>query len=127
MYETTHGLVNSNDEILEYRRDIDPSTVVTKTGFRWLPLVLTSHPAYNIETQFVVGPTHVVHDEYILQEWTVVNKTPEDIESEKISKIISIDQNVFNVLLLHENKFRELTSGTPLTKQEYILYLKDFF
>lgn len=118
----TYALVNLNNEIVEYRNDIDPDLPV-KYGFKWLPVIELSHPTYNIETQNIVGPLYTVNENDITKYWNIVDKTSEEIDSEKISKILSIGPNMLNILLHYENKTRQ----TPLTLEEYVVYLKDYF
>lgn len=118
----TYALVNLNNEIVEYRNDIDPDLPV-KYGFKWLPVIELTHPTYNIETQNIVGPLYTVNENDITKYWNIVDKTSEEIDSEKISKILSIGPNMLNILLHYENKTRQ----TPLTLEEYVVYLKDYF
>ncbi len=118
----TYGLVNSNNEIVEYRNDVDPDLPV-KSGFKWLLIVESSFPTYNIETQNITGPFYTVNENDIIKYWSIVDKTPEEIDGEKVSKILSVGPNILNILLHYENKTRQ----TPLTLEEYVVYLKDYF
>lgn len=118
----TYGLVNSNNEIVEYRNDVDPDLPV-KSGFKWLLIVESSFPTYNIQTQNITGPFYTVNENDITKYWNVIDKTPEEIDGEKVSKILSVGPNILNILLHYENKTRQ----TPLTLEEYVVYLKDYF
>lgn len=118
----TYALVDANNEIIDFRNDVDPEIPI-KEGFRWLSIVDSVRPEYNVETQNITGPFYTVNQDNIIKFWNIVDKTPDELDSDKIAKILSINPNVLKVLLMYENKLRE----TPLTLEEYVVYLKDYF
>lgn len=114
------ALINDSNEILDQRSDVDCDTVVTKTGLRWVPIIDDEIPSYNPETHYIVGPEFIVEEDCVRKTWNLVSKTQEEIASQKLNKINSIDSTVMSVLLYLENK----TRNTPITKEEFIEILK---
>lgn len=120
-----HALIGPDNNILRIEPNIDPN-VQTKTGYRWLPVNDIPRPEYNAETH-IAKQTVTVNENEVTKDWFVREKTPEEIDGDKIQKINTIDPIVFAILHSMENKVRLLQNENTVTVDEYKNILKGLF
>lgn len=119
------AFISPENEVLRIEDNIDPG-VATKPGFRWLPVIDVPRPSYNPDLQIAKQIT-ILNESDVTRDWTIRDKTPEEIEGDKINKINTIDPVIFKIFYYTQNQIREVNSLAPLTEQEYKDLLKDIF
>lgn len=114
-----YALVGSDNQIDRTHSFLTTEIPQTKQGWRWIPVEADPRPPYNPELQ-VATETEIVEQQRVYRYWTVRDKTSNEIESDKIQKINAIDPTIIKALLDLYNK----VSSTPLTEEEYRIYLR---
>lgn len=117
------GLVSPENEVVREEQNIDPD-VATKPGWRWLSITELPSPIYDSKLQILEGTNYNILEESIEKYWSVRDKTPEEIESQKQNIISSIPQIIVEILFQQENKIRQLQQQSALTKEEFTDYIK---
>lgn len=73
--------------IQEFRDWITAPPDMTRKGFKWLPVVVVD-PAWDASLQKRSGPVlSVIVDMQVNRTWTVVDKTAQEIDDERVAKI----------------------------------------
>lgn len=126
MRSTVYALLSPDSEIVEYRSDVDPE-ITTKAGWKWVPVIDSEYPKFNQELQYTVGPKFSILDDTVVKYWDVLDKTQDQLQSEKIQKVLSIDQNTLKIFLYYENRLRLAEGQTPIDLEQLVLQLKDQF
>lgn len=120
-----YGLVNANNDILRLEDNIDPN-VMTKSGFKWLPVFDKARPSYNPKTHFA-EQIITITDEDITRDWLIRAKTVEEVFNEKMEKINNIDPIIFNCLFDIHNNIRSLKFLEPITVDNFKLTMMQFY
>lgn len=118
-----YALINPDNTIDRMSFNIDP-TVDTKPNWRWIPIVDEERPPYNPELQ-VAEATVDIQETQVLRGWNIRNKTPEEIQNEKMEKVNCIEPVVITALLNHENRILTLEGQPIITIEEYKTKLRD--
>lgn len=117
------GLVSPENEVTREEQNIDPNAS-TKPGWRWLSITELPSPIYDPKLQTLEGTNYNILESSIEKYWSVRDKTSEEIESDKQSKLGNISQIIIELLFEQENKIRQLQQQSLLTKDEFINYIK---
>lgn len=120
-----HALIGPDNNILRIEPNIDPN-VQTKAGYFWLPVIDVPRPEYDAETR-ISKQIVTVNQNNVTRDWFVREKTPEEIDGDKLQKINNIDPIVFTILHSMENKVRLLQNENTVTADEYKEILKGLF
>lgn len=106
---TIFALVNPKNEVVQRASNIDPS-VQTKSGFRWLPVVVTGDDDFDGEAQTKSGPVVTVEADRVVESYTVKGLTAEEIDARKVRKVDTF--TTIKVLFNLHNRVRAL-EGQP--------------
>lgn len=117
-----YALIDTNDQITLIQNNIDP-TVVTKPGWRWLPVLELPAPDYDMESEKLIRHQALV-DQEVHCWFEIAPKTPQEIQHQKTQKLEDIPDVLINLLLDLENKIRTLSSSSALDEYNYREYLK---
>jgi len=109
---------NGNLEHLKIFGSGCPTGPSAKPQFKWLPAPVVSPPAYDPETQKRNGPFYTVGVTEVTESWSVVAKTPQEIDDDKTQKILSISIAMLKALCDHENRIRALESKSAITENQ---------
>jgi hypothetical protein len=69
------------------------------TGWRWLPCDPVAQPSYNPKTEKVTGPAYTVGAEAVVESWSVVSLTAQEISDAKDAAVNGIDATLYGTLL----------------------------
>jgi hypothetical protein len=118
-----YALISPSNAVDRYSNNIDP-TVLTKAGWRWLPVVDTK-PAYDSGSQVREGPVVTVNADNVTRVWTVRSKTAAEIDAEKDQIVAEVAVTALGkVLFNHENRIRALNSQAPITAAQFLAAIK---
>lgn len=112
------ALIDAAGNVLETRKDIDPATVITKEGFRWVVLEQQPRPQFDAATQ-VCEPTEALGKDGLVRGWSVREKTAEELDATKTAEIERIQSAVFKLLFDHENRIRALENKSTVTAAQF--------
>lgn len=101
-----------------YTTDVKPSDIPHK-GVVWLPFVKASLPVFDPATQVLLGPTVAIHADHVSSDYSVRQKTQEELDAEKQAYVDNVDMLVFKILFNHENRIRTLESKSTITAQQF--------
>lgn len=123
----TYALIGPAGTIVTERDDIDPRDAHTKSGYRWLPIVI-DRADFNPLTQFRSGPFDTIGAKQVTRAWTVRDKTAQELSDEaeatKERQIDEAGQVAFRVLFNHENRIRALEGKQAVTPEQFRAALK---
>lgn len=113
-----YALINPDNELTMTHDFVDEEIPNTKADWKWIPVVADPRPDYNPETQ--VATLHEdIEQSRVYRYWTVRDKLPYELDSDKIQKINAIDPTIMAALLDLYN-----TINTPVTLDQYKEHLK---
>lgn len=116
-----YALINPEEQISQ-THVFDNDTPITKDGWRWIPIEADPRPPYNPNLQVAIEFQNI-EPTRVYRYWQIRDKNENEIDSDKIQKINSIDADTLIVLLDLYNK----TTNSSLTIEEYKIYLKTLF
>lgn len=101
-----------------YTTDVKPSDIPHKNVV-WLPFVRSSAPTFDPATQVLSGPTITIYADHVSSDYSVRQKTQEELDADKQAYVDNVDMLVFKVLFNHENRIRALESKATITAQQF--------
>lgn len=105
-----YALVNVASNAVVERRDFATTPPdVSRKGIKWLPVVAVD-PAFDSTTQNRSGPVTTVNASQVTDTWTVVNKTPAEIDDDKAGQISRLNVATFRALCHLKNETRRLST-----------------
>ena len=82
----------SDNAIREFRDFADKPEDIPHKNVKWLPAPVVPAPIYDPARQVLEGPTYRVTDAEVLEEWSVRDKTAEELSADIDAKIARIDE-----------------------------------
>ena len=122
--------VDSKDAIREYRtfEEACPPSI-PHMDVRWLPAPEVVTPSYDAATQIIEGPTVTVGQDAVTQEYTVRDKTAEELAAEteghKEGILSNVGELVLRRLCDHESRLRVLEGKSAVTWEQCRKAIKD--
>jgi hypothetical protein len=93
-------------------------------GLKWLPAPIVAQPAYDEATHVLTGPFYSIGEAEVTESWTVREKTAQEIDDEKTSRVNSYDRLAFEIAFDMENRVRVLEGRASVTRAQYRTALK---
>jgi hypothetical protein len=97
-----YALVDPQDAINRFSTvygGFDVSKAGVDTGWRWLSCPSVAPPSYNAKTEKVTGPTYTVGAEAVVESWSVVSLTAQEISDAKDAAVSGLDMTIYGTLL----------------------------
>ena len=113
-----YALINPEGRIDTVAVNIDPA-VQTKKGWRWLPIETQAQPAFDPETQAVIGPIVTVEAARVVESYTVRSRSADEIEADRIRRVDGMSKIEFEIAFGVENRLRALEAKPALKRGEY--------
>ena len=117
------ALVDAAGNVLETRRDIDPATVITKDGFRWVILEQQPKPEFDPSTH-VCEQTEALVKNKLVRGWSVRAKTADEVDAIKTAEVDRVQGVVLKVILDHENRIRAIEGKGAVTAAQFKTAIK---
>lgn len=122
------ALVGPDGTVLRYDSNIDPEAQ-TKEGYQWLPAPEAIKPAYDSATQVLSGPTITVGKDAVTTEYTVRDKTAQELadeaEATKEDRLGNVELFVLQTLCDHESRIRVREGKSAITFDQCRQAIKD--
>jgi len=115
MYALIEIIPNTIREFREFGTDMPLD--VTRKGIKWLP-VEDTEPPYDPATQVKEGPTTAVLADRVTRVWTVRQKTAQEIDDEKTSRVDNQELIIIRSFLDHENRIRAVLGAAQVTETQ---------
>ena len=112
------ALVINGSFVRGLQADVKPVDIPHKNVV-WLPFVKASLPAFDPATQVLLGPTITIYVDRVSSDYSVRQKTQEELNADKQAYVDNVDMLVFKVLFGHENRIRTLESKSTITAQQF--------
>lgn len=120
-----YALINPEGQIDRTLETPDDQTkIATKPGWRWVPYPRVDAPAYDPETQALIGPIATVEAKRVVESWTVKPLTADEVEARKVQRATGIDKLLFEIAFNHENRLRALEGKQPITRAQFQAAIK---
>lgn len=121
---TQYALIDATGQIRESRdfAAAPPDLTITQ-GVQWLPIEITS-PPFDPALQVRTGPVTTILGDKVTRVWTVRNKTAQELDDEKTTRVTDVDFLLFELAFDHENRIRVLEAKAPVTKAQFRNALK---
>lgn len=103
--------------------DAQPPDLPLK-GLTWLPAPVVPVPSYDPETHVLEGPTYIIGPTEVTEQWTVREKTAQEIDDAKTARVNEYDRLGFEIAFDMENRVRVLEGRASVTRAQYRTALK---
>lgn len=98
-------------------------------GLDWRPCPAATPPAYDAATQVRTGPTYVVGEQEVTEQWAVRPKTAQELaaddEARKDSELSALKKAIFEGFFIHENRIRAREGQAPITRQQLLAWFRN--
>ena len=125
MANTLHALIypHSPSAIVE-RRMIDAAKIPAHKAAWWRPVVVEGDVAFDPATHKKTGPVTTIEETRVVDAYSVVALTAQELSDRKDAKLSIIDAMQFAVSFDIENRVRVLEAKPPVTAAQYRAALK---
>jgi hypothetical protein len=97
-----YALVDPQDAINRFSTvygGFDVSKAGVDSGWRWLPCDPVAQPNHNPKTEKVTGPTYTVGETEVVESWSVVSLTAQEISDAKDAAVNGLNGGTYATLL----------------------------
>lgn len=125
MAKTMNALIYpSAPTVIVERRMIDVATIPAHKAAWWRPVVVVGDDAFDPLTQKKTGPVTTIEATRVVDTYSVVSLTAQELDAIKESKLPNVEGAQFRVMFNHENRTRALEGKQPVSADTFRAAIK---